>query len=167
MKRRYLATSLRLWPLRNTSWRCCNKSDRRVLNVISELDLLLLQSVLYRIRSSSSSYLYGYKTDEHWKVLEIDMLWLDISTWKQSQPQSTGSRKWTGSKVEAKSMERARRNGFEMNCQAPTTVKHRSISTIKLQQILIIKRQTPTFLKHWTPILFDFATVCPLPEKYI
>jgi hypothetical protein len=29
------------------------------LNVISELDLLLLQSVLYRVRSSSSSYLYG------------------------------------------------------------------------------------------------------------
>jgi hypothetical protein len=71
----------------------------------------------------------------------------------------------SGREMEAKSIEHARRHGSEMNYQTPTTVKHQSILTMEVQQILMIKHQSPTILEHQALRLFDFATVCPFPEK--
>jgi hypothetical protein len=106
--------------------------------------------------------------------LESGMWWLVISTWKQSQPQSkqqeAGSkvdpnRMQSGCEMEAKSIEHARRNGSEINCQTPTTVKHQPILTMEVLQFLIIKHQTPTILEHRTLRLFDFCHCLPLPRK--
>jgi hypothetical protein len=73
----------------------------------------------------------------------------------------------SGREMEAKSIEHARRHGSEIIYQTPTTVKHQSILTMEVQQILIIKHQTPIILEHQALQLFDFATMCPFPEKFI